>query len=204
MVLFTNEACFTRHGIFNSHNSHVWPDANPHCCICSLPLTTFCDQLLGEHCAWLFDWALLVTPTAQNTDLPHVSRRKATRNARGNSVGIQGETSGSTTMGLPLTLQVRSENISPPLTIAGLDRAGLWLGLPGLRTSHLWNSYYEATMNPWFARQHLILKRLLLPVSVRQRQPSRSKLAFWSAHVKLLRCCRPCIEVGGRTFENLL
>jgi len=65
-----NEAYFTRHRIFKSHNSHVWPDANPHCCVCALPLTTFCGQLLGKHCVWLFDWALLVTPTAQYTDLP--------------------------------------------------------------------------------------------------------------------------------------
>jgi hypothetical protein len=48
------------------------PDTNPHCCICSLPLTTFCGQLLDEHCAWLFDLALLLTPTAQYTDLPEM------------------------------------------------------------------------------------------------------------------------------------
>jgi hypothetical protein len=30
-----------------------------------------------------------------------------------------------------------SENISPPLTtMTGLDKAGLWLGLPGHQTSH--------------------------------------------------------------------
>jgi len=30
MVVFTDEACFTREGIFNSHNSYVWADTNPH------------------------------------------------------------------------------------------------------------------------------------------------------------------------------
>jgi hypothetical protein len=30
MVVFTDEACFTREGIFTSHNSCVWADANPH------------------------------------------------------------------------------------------------------------------------------------------------------------------------------
>jgi hypothetical protein len=30
VVLFMDEACFTQEGIFNSHNSHVWADANPH------------------------------------------------------------------------------------------------------------------------------------------------------------------------------
>jgi len=40
-------------------------------------------------------------------------------------------------MGLQLTLHVRSENISPPLTtFTGLDEAGQWLGLPGHWTSH--------------------------------------------------------------------
>jgi len=30
MVLFMDEACFTREGIINNHNSHVWAEANPH------------------------------------------------------------------------------------------------------------------------------------------------------------------------------
>jgi hypothetical protein len=29
MVLFTDEACFTREVIFNNHNSHAWAEANP-------------------------------------------------------------------------------------------------------------------------------------------------------------------------------
>ena len=29
-VLFSNESCFTREGLFNSHNNHVWSDDNPH------------------------------------------------------------------------------------------------------------------------------------------------------------------------------
>lgn len=29
-ILFTDEATFTRSGIFNSHNTHVWTDENPH------------------------------------------------------------------------------------------------------------------------------------------------------------------------------
>jgi len=197
MVLFTNEACFNRHGIFNNHNSHVWPDANPHCCISSLPPTTFCGQLLGEHCAWIFDWALLVTPTAQYTDLPYVSGRKATRNARGNPVGIQGETYGSRTMWLPLNLHVRSENISLPLTtIAGLDRAGLWLGLSGLRTSHQWTSYYEVTLNPWLARRQLLLKRLLLPY---QWGSGNHHAATWHFWVHTSNCC----VVVGRVTRSV-
>jgi hypothetical protein len=29
MVFFTDDACVTREGIFDSHNSHVWAEANP-------------------------------------------------------------------------------------------------------------------------------------------------------------------------------
>lgn len=29
-ILFTDESCFTREGLFNSHNNHVWADENPH------------------------------------------------------------------------------------------------------------------------------------------------------------------------------
>lgn len=29
-VLFTDESCFTREGVFNSRNSHVWAEENPH------------------------------------------------------------------------------------------------------------------------------------------------------------------------------
>lgn len=29
-VLFTDEACFTRDGVFNSKNNHLWADENPH------------------------------------------------------------------------------------------------------------------------------------------------------------------------------
>jgi len=30
VILFTDEACFTREGVFNTRNSHMWADANPH------------------------------------------------------------------------------------------------------------------------------------------------------------------------------
>ena len=40
-------------------------------------------------------------------------------------------------------------NVSPTLTmIAGLDRAGQWLGLPGNRTSHQWTISDGATLKP--------------------------------------------------------
>ena len=66
-------------------------------------------------------------------------------------------------------------NISPPpITIAGLEVAGQWLGLQRHRTSHQWTSY-EATFKTWFTRRQLILKRILLPILFRQQQPSISE-----------------------------
>jgi hypothetical protein len=61
-------------------------------------------------------------------------------------------------------------NISPPLaTIAGLDGADHWLGLPCHRTSHKWTSSYGATLKPWFIRHQLILNRIVLYVFLRQQ-----------------------------------
>jgi hypothetical protein len=30
VVLFTDDSCFTREGIFSSHDDHVWAEASPH------------------------------------------------------------------------------------------------------------------------------------------------------------------------------
>ena len=93
-----------------------------------------------------------------------------------------------TSCGLRLTLHVRSKNISPPLTtIFGLDGMSQSLGLHCQQTSHQWTSSLQATLKPWFTNHQLILKRSLLPVLLRQQQPSGSNLAFLSAHINL--CC---------------
>lgn len=99
--------------IFNSGNSHVWPEANR-----ILNLFTATNSVLrstfGRALCLTFDWVLLVTPTALCTDLLGVPGGKATRNMW------------SSTTGLWLTAHVRFENIPPPLkTIAGSDEVGL-------------------------------------------------------------------------------
>ena len=119
--------------IFNNHNSHVWPEANPHAGPCLLP-RRLSEQI---YCVFL--------------------REKIP------------ESCGSSMKGLQLTLHVRSENMSLPLTtIAGLDEAALWLGLPSHRNWHHMTSFYGATWKPWFTHGNLTLKRTLLPVSLRQ------------------------------------
>jgi hypothetical protein len=70
----------------------------PHCCIWSLPPTTFCSQRLGEHCALLFVWVLFVTQRPCALVYKHVSGRKATRISGETHVFIEGETYGSSTM----------------------------------------------------------------------------------------------------------
>jgi len=39
----------------------------------------------------------------------------------------------------------------------------------------------------WFSHRQVILKKVLLPISVRQQQPSSKNLAFLSTHFSL--CC---------------
>jgi len=84
-------------------------------------------------------------------------------------------------------------NISLPLkTIAGTDGVCQWLSLPGHQTSHHWTSSYGATLKLWFTCCQLILKKILLPVLLRQQQTSDNNLAFSSAHISLC-----CIVVGS-------
>jgi hypothetical protein len=47
-------------------------------------------------------------------------------------------------------------------------------------------------------------ERILLPVLLRQHQPSGSNLAYLSAHFRLLHRCRLCTEVSVCSFEHLL
>jgi hypothetical protein len=96
-----------------------------------------------------------------------------------------GETCGSSMTGLWLTLHIRYKDISPPFTIAGLDRVSQWLVLPGHQTSHQCTSLYAATLKTWFKNCQLILKWILLPLLLRQQQPSGNNLAFLSAHISL-------------------
>jgi len=55
-IIFTDEACFTRDGVFNFRNSHVWSDENPHAVVSSrhqrrFSINIWCgiigNQLLG-------------------------------------------------------------------------------------------------------------------------------------------------------------
>jgi hypothetical protein len=73
-----------------------------------------------------------------------------------------------------------------------MDGVRQWLSLPGHQTSHQWTSSYGATLKLWFTRCQLILKRILLPVLLRQQQTSDIYLAFSSAHISLC-----CIVVGS-------
>ncbi|GFX13195.1 transposase-like protein [Trichonephila clavipes] len=68
-VLFTDEASFSREGIFNTHNSHSWAAANPHVTRTRAAQDRFLvnvwadilgDHLIGPlHSAWSPDWSTL-------------------------------------------------------------------------------------------------------------------------------------------------
>ncbi|GFT07816.1 uncharacterized protein TNCV_1214101 [Trichonephila clavipes] len=68
-VLFTDEASFSREGIFNTHNSHSWAAANPHVTRTRAAQDRFlvnvwADILGGSsnrtlHSAWSPDWSTL-------------------------------------------------------------------------------------------------------------------------------------------------
>jgi hypothetical protein len=66
-------------------------------------------------------------------------------------------------------------NISPPFTtIAGLDVAGLWLGLPGYRTSNQWTFSSGATLKSLHSEEDIFA------VSLRQRQRLNKSDTFYS------------------------
>ena len=101
---------------------------------------------------------------------------------------VRTSTLSHTSCGLRLTLHVRSNNFSLPLAmILGLDGMSQWLGLRCQQTSHQWTSSLGATLKSWFTHYRLILKRSILPILLRQHQPSGSNLAFLSVHISL--CC---------------
>jgi len=144
---------FSRTWGFQQPQQSCLARSKPSFCICSPPPTKLCVRRWGGHCAWI-----LIRPYL----LP---RRISVQFYW---VFLQGKlpvTCGSSTTGLRLTLNVRSKNISLSLTtISGSDEVGLWLGLPGHRTSHQCTSSYGIKLKSGFTRRQLILKRILLPV----------------------------------------
>ena len=53
LSLFTDEACFTRDGYFNSRNCHIWDDENPHAVFIRVHQARFnvniWGRILGDH-----------------------------------------------------------------------------------------------------------------------------------------------------------
>jgi len=169
-------------------------------------INMFCGQCLGDHCAWLFNWVLRVTPMAQCADLLSVHRftvsaqiywvflRKCYQNCWRKSPWHSGETCGSNTTGLHVIEHVRSQNISPSITkIAGLDGPGLWLGLPGHRASYYLISPYGATWKLRLTHRQTILKR-------QQHKPDM----FEGTRQFMLRRVRLWIEADELTVAYLL
>ena len=174
-------------------------------CICSLPAATLCSERLGGRCAWRFDWALLVNPTAQCTDLPGASGWNATRIAGGNPLVTQEKhvaqprrgygslrTSGPRTSRRNLRRSLDwtglacglASQVTVPHAI-GLVPVGLHENLDLLIASWFWRACY--CPNIWGSGNH-----------------QATTWHIWAHTAILLRRCRCCIEVSGRTFEHLL
>jgi hypothetical protein len=87
-------------------------------------------------------------------------------------------------------------NTSPPLTtIAGLDRVGQCLGLPGHWTSHQWTSSCGGHIKAQIYTSPVIRKRILLPTLLWQQQPSGKQPGIFKCTCQwLLHCCQLCIE----------
>ena len=94
-----------------------------------------------------------------------------------------GETRSSGTTGLRLISHATSENIPPQLRRIDVSGgADLCLGLLGQRTAHHWTSSYGTIRKTLFAHRQFIPKRILLPLSLRQQQPSGRNLTSLKAH----------------------
>ena len=130
--------------------------------------------------------------------------RRYYQNCWGISSWQSGETCGSTTTGLLLILPVTSEKFSPPLTvITGLGRAGLLLGFPFNRPSQHWTSSCGATWQTWFthpvdSEEYVIARKTEGASTIRHK----SGIFERTIH-SLLRRCRLCTEVCGRTLARL-
>jgi hypothetical protein len=102
---------FHVHRIFNSHNGYVWPAASSHTA----------SPHWHQQCFAVKVWVGIVLNFLVGPYYPDRSVHKFTGYLWGKSY----QKCGANTTELQLTLLVRYENISHPLTITGLDRAGL-------------------------------------------------------------------------------
>ena len=137
---------FHLHRIFSSHNCH---EENLHassvhyhqqCFAVNVKVEIVHDFLIGPY---LLHWQL-------SAHIYWVFWRKSYQNAGRNPVGTQEKgvvpawwVCGSLFQSGPRTSHCHLT------TVAWLDGAGLWLGLPGYQTSHQWTSSYGATLKPW-------------------------------------------------------
>jgi hypothetical protein len=136
---------FHLHGIFNSHNCH---EANLRASsvhhhqrfAVNVKVSIVHDFLIGPY----------LLHQQLSAQIYWAFWRKSYQNAGRNFVGIQEKpvvpvwwVCGPLCQWDPRTSHCHFT------TIAGLDGAGLWLGLPGYWMSHQWTSSYGATLKPW-------------------------------------------------------
>jgi len=110
-----------------------------------------------------------------------------------------GETCSFSTTGLRLISHATSANIPPQLTRIDVSGgADLCLGFLGQRTAHHCTSYYGTPCKTLFTHRQFIPKKILLPLSLRQQQPSGRNQASLKAHYLSF------VVVVGHNFEYKL
>ena len=157
MVFFTDDACFTRERIFISHNSHIWAGANPHAVsahchhqqrfVASVWAGIVNDFFIGPY----------LLPRRLSSHINHVFLKEKLPDMLKEIPLLGSSTTGSRTShrhhddrrsgrGGAMAWPPRSQDLTP---MDFFLRIG-------------------ATLKPWFTHRQLILKRILLPILLRQ------------------------------------
>lgn len=204
-ILFTDEAGFTKNGIFNFHNNHVWCDENPHATVESRHQQRFSLNIwlgmIGER---------LLGPIV----LPQRLTGPAYLEFLGNTLP---ELLEDLPINLRLNLWFMQDGAPPHFTRAVREHLnnefhGRWIGRAG---PIAWPPR-SPDLNPLDFSIWGYLKSLVYATPVndlpelRQRierccQIIREKpLFFERVRASFERRCRSCVEMEGRHFEHLL
>ena len=178
-------SCNILAGIFSSHNSHIRAEVNPHAAFVHHHQDGFAVNIWAGIMHDFLSESHLFPRGSLHRFTGHFWRKFYQECWRKYSWHSR-ETCGSRMTGLQVILHIRSENNSLPLrVIAGLNEAGMWLVLLGHRTAHHWTYSCGATWKSWFTHCHLIWKRIVLAIELRQQQPPGRNFTFLSTHYSI-------------------
>lgn len=203
-ILFTDEAQFTRDGILNSRNSHIWDYSNPHAVVRKnsqhrFSLNVWCgvvnDELIGPH--------FLEERLTGETYLYFLQRVLPNLLLSQNVVmrGLHFQHDGAPSH---FSLGVRSH--------LNNEFPNRWIGRGGPQA---WPARSpDLTVLDYYVWGHM--KQLVYSTEVNSREELRQRVVAACENMRshrqtigkatrhLLERCRKCIEVRGEHFENLI